>query len=271
MTLPRPAPTARRKGAKDRRRPGQGLMEFALILPVLLFVLFGIIEFARILQAWLSVENAARFGVRYAVTGDFDASDCVDAAINLETQTNRFGTQYADVDISGADLADGVADCEVPSDVEDYQNLSDALKDEARLFSIHRVAEGAALAILNNPDITDETAAGFFTVTVCSSRADDNPGGDYQIIDPVPGEFLAAACVRREGGAFLRRDDAGYADTLTEDAGGPGNRVYILVDFNHPVIVPLVSAIWPKLHLHSTRQGIVEQFRVALKKRGFTW
>ena len=265
MTTQRQSQIDRRRSAKDRRRPGQGLMEFALILPVLLFVLFGIIEFARILQAWLSVENAARFGVRYAVTGDFNPDYCDDAGINLETQTNRFGTEYADAGVIALDAADGSVDCLISSeDSDDYQDLSNALKDEARLYSIHEVAEGAALAILNNPDITDETESGFFTVTVCSSRDEGGLGADYQIIQPIPGEFLAAACVRRtSGGVFLRREDAGYADTLTEDAGGPGNRVYILVDFNHPVIVPLVSAIWPKLHLHSTRQGIVEQFRVA--------
>jgi Flp pilus assembly protein TadG len=42
----------------------------------LLLVLFGIIEFARILQAWLSVENGARFGVRYAVTGQYNLAYC---------------------------------------------------------------------------------------------------------------------------------------------------------------------------------------------------
>ncbi len=50
---------------------GQSLTEFALILPLLLLVLLGIVEFARILQAYITVQHAARTGARYAVTGQF--------------------------------------------------------------------------------------------------------------------------------------------------------------------------------------------------------
>ena len=42
----------------------QGLVEFALILPVLLLTIFVIIELARVMHAGLAVENGARFGVR---------------------------------------------------------------------------------------------------------------------------------------------------------------------------------------------------------------
>src|SRR3989304_4468527 len=55
-----------------RRFRGQGMVEFALILPVMLLVIFVIIELARLLAAYLAIENGARFGVRYAVTGEFD-------------------------------------------------------------------------------------------------------------------------------------------------------------------------------------------------------
>jgi hypothetical protein len=50
----------------------QGMVEFAIILPVLLVSIFVIIEFGRLFHAWLVVENGARFGVRYAVTGEYD-------------------------------------------------------------------------------------------------------------------------------------------------------------------------------------------------------
>ena len=45
-----------------RARPhrGQTLVEFALTLPILLLLLFGIIEFGRIFQAWVTLQNAAR-------------------------------------------------------------------------------------------------------------------------------------------------------------------------------------------------------------------
>ena len=48
------------------------MVEFMLALPILLFAIFGIIEFARLTFAWMAVQNAARFGIRYAVTGQFN-------------------------------------------------------------------------------------------------------------------------------------------------------------------------------------------------------
>ena len=60
------------QGHFKRRSRAQGLVEFALALPVLLLLIFGIIEFGRLLQAWLALENGARFGVRYATTGEYN-------------------------------------------------------------------------------------------------------------------------------------------------------------------------------------------------------
>jgi len=54
-----------------RRRKGQTLAEFALTLPILLLLMFGIIEFGRIFQAWVTLQNAARAAARYASTGQF--------------------------------------------------------------------------------------------------------------------------------------------------------------------------------------------------------
>lgn len=54
---------------RRNRRPGQGLVEFALGIPLLLLLIFGIIDIARIIQAQVTVNNAARQAVRFAVTG----------------------------------------------------------------------------------------------------------------------------------------------------------------------------------------------------------
>ncbi|MBZ0276491.1 MAG: pilus assembly protein, partial [Anaerolineae bacterium] len=56
----------------SRRRKGQTLAEFALTLPILLILMFGIIEFARIFQAWVTLQNAARAAARYASVGQYD-------------------------------------------------------------------------------------------------------------------------------------------------------------------------------------------------------
>lgn len=66
---------------------GATLVEFAIILPLLLLLLFGIIEFARVVTEFTTVRTAAREGARYATTvGTPDAphyTDCqgiIDAA-----------------------------------------------------------------------------------------------------------------------------------------------------------------------------------------------
>jgi len=51
-----------------KRQKGQGLVEFALILPALLMILLGIIEAAVVFQAYLGVQHAAREAARFAVT-----------------------------------------------------------------------------------------------------------------------------------------------------------------------------------------------------------
>jgi Flp pilus assembly protein TadG len=48
---------------------GQALTEFALILPLLLMLLLGIIEGARIVWAYITIQNAAREAARFAVSG----------------------------------------------------------------------------------------------------------------------------------------------------------------------------------------------------------
>jgi hypothetical protein len=48
---------------------GQALTEFALVLPILLLLLLGIIEGGRIAWAYITIQNAAREAARYAVSG----------------------------------------------------------------------------------------------------------------------------------------------------------------------------------------------------------
>lgn len=55
------------KQPKRRRERGQAMVEFALILPVLLALLCGIIDFGWLYYNQLTLTNAAREGARYAV------------------------------------------------------------------------------------------------------------------------------------------------------------------------------------------------------------
>lgn len=52
---------------------GQALVEMAMVLPVLLLILAGTIEFGRVLNQYLVVTAAAREGARAAAVGDANA------------------------------------------------------------------------------------------------------------------------------------------------------------------------------------------------------
>lgn len=65
-----------------RHRRGQSLVEFALVLPILLILMLGILDFGRAIAAYNSVSNGARSGARVAIVNqDFDA---IETAIESE-------------------------------------------------------------------------------------------------------------------------------------------------------------------------------------------
>jgi hypothetical protein len=69
-----------RKQTPRIRDRGAAAVEFALVVPVLLIVVFGIIDFGRMLNAQLQVTEAAREGARAASTIMGDEVDRSDAA-----------------------------------------------------------------------------------------------------------------------------------------------------------------------------------------------
>ncbi len=77
------------RGIEDKR--GQSTVEFALVLPVLLLIVFGIIEFGFILNAYVTVISSAREGARYGITGDIEEDQIIqrvkNAAGMLDTTT----------------------------------------------------------------------------------------------------------------------------------------------------------------------------------------
>ena len=52
---------------------GQGMVEFALTMPLLLLVMMGIIDFSRLLITYTAVSNGAREGTRYGLVGGFNS------------------------------------------------------------------------------------------------------------------------------------------------------------------------------------------------------
>jgi len=235
------------------KKKGQAITEFIIALPVLLLLLFGIIEFGRLVFSWMAVQNAARFGMRYAVTGDFDESYCDEAAAAL-------GGDY-----STADMADGVSNCRVPDSYgDDADDMEIDLVDWARLPSIRDAAQagGAGLYIdggiignylsylvsHNSDDIGQPGIKGYYHVTICSTRLESPP---YEYDES---NYDIPLCLNQED------PDNKY---LMDNAGTPGERVRIVISYRHNMLLPFISSIWPDVPLDGRREGIVENYRNA--------
>lgn len=63
---------------------GQALVELALIMPIILLLTFGIVEFARVFSAQLVMINAAREAARCAAVGGSD-TETISKAQNSAT------------------------------------------------------------------------------------------------------------------------------------------------------------------------------------------
>lgn len=98
--------------------PGQSLVEFAVILPVLLLLVMGAIDFGRVYFAYVSVTNGARNGAEYASHGPdaaadtasirevvlADTSDLLNTSetnpeVTVSTGADSYGGLYADVTV----------------------------------------------------------------------------------------------------------------------------------------------------------------------------
>ena len=235
---------------RDRDRRGQAMTEFVIALPILLFLIFGIFEFARLTFAWLAVQNAARFGIRYAVTGEYKEEYCDEAGSYL-------GAAYVNADTDGGDPQD----CVVPDSYSGSggKDKEKDLIDIASLFSIRDSAVNGGSGLWIRPSVSGDynqyiqshdqahigqyDEQGFIHVTVCSNRE-----GRYAMD---PNNYDIPLCVDNLNGVLM------------DDAGGPGDRVKVYVEHRHPLFLPLITSIWPSLSLNSERDGIVEKFRTS--------
>lgn len=78
-----PARRGRPWRAVRRRDGGAAALEFALVIPVLILLLVGIIEFGFMFQAQLALTHAAREGARMAAVGRWDATEVTNRAFPI--------------------------------------------------------------------------------------------------------------------------------------------------------------------------------------------
>lgn len=83
-----------------RREDGQSMVEFALILPIFLLILCGIIDFGWLFYNQLSLNNACREGARYAVVNTAEGANTQAIIEHIEnTTTTVFANDGVDINI----------------------------------------------------------------------------------------------------------------------------------------------------------------------------
>jgi uncharacterized protein (UPF0333 family) len=79
---------------------GQSIVEFALILPLVILMIFGILDFGRVFHAYLAIDHAGREAARAASIGK-DNTTILNTAVNDATSIGLKSEQVV-IDPSGS-------------------------------------------------------------------------------------------------------------------------------------------------------------------------
>ena len=110
----------------QKREKGATLIEFALVLPLLLMLLFGIVEFGWLFSVNLDVKHGAREGARIAAVNEFTGVGDVCARMDIAAMpgqtrvavTRSANTIGSDITVTvdaPADTLTGFLDWAIPS------------------------------------------------------------------------------------------------------------------------------------------------------------
>ena len=109
----------RRSIKPDGAERGAVAVEFALILPILLMIVVGTIEFGRVYSQWQVYNGAAREGARCAAVMATTFGDC-DSLAEVQNRIDAASDPYADppaATITTAGTAGGCTDATIGEDV----------------------------------------------------------------------------------------------------------------------------------------------------------
>lgn len=95
---------------KQKREDGQAMVEFALILPIFLLILCGIIDFGWLFYNQLSLNNACREGARYAVVHTDENADTQSIINHIENISSTvFANDGVDITVKYSSPSDPTA------------------------------------------------------------------------------------------------------------------------------------------------------------------
>jgi len=82
-----------------KAKRGQGLVEFAIMLPILLLLLIGLAELGFLLRDYLVVVNADREGCRYAARGRYSDELIVERVVSAGGVVRREDAEGDEIDV----------------------------------------------------------------------------------------------------------------------------------------------------------------------------
>jgi len=91
------------RNSGNSHNQGQGILEFALVLPLLFVVVFGVLDLGRIFFATIGLTNAAREGVRYLTMHPDDVSNDLGSFLGSKTAATD-EANYAGLAVSGGQV-----------------------------------------------------------------------------------------------------------------------------------------------------------------------
>jgi|WetSurMetagenome_2_1015567.scaffolds.fasta_scaffold262651_2 Flp pilus assembly protein TadG len=93
---------------RSKNQEGAGLVEFAIVAPLLVILLFGLLEFGLSLYAKEALTNASREGARYGVVYSAPRKTTTQIRNKVQEFLTKSGfTDTAGIDVTGAGGASG--------------------------------------------------------------------------------------------------------------------------------------------------------------------
>jgi Flp pilus assembly protein TadG len=99
---------ARRARSRERRDRGAAAVEFALVVPLLIMLVFGIISFGIVFAQKLALGNGAREAARFGVVDERSCAEITDAARDA-ARTIALDPEDVEVTVSLGSTAGGAA------------------------------------------------------------------------------------------------------------------------------------------------------------------
>ncbi len=232
----------------NNHRRGQALVEFTLTALVFLLLLVMIIEVARIMQAYITLQNAARRGARYAVTGQW-ISDYGDNPMHgwVVGSTNPLERIAPCWPLFNDDPADPTP--ANPSYYQPYRN--------ARTCSV----EDQTIRGLTGLPLDPTASSGepnYYQIVVSGVGDSVDPSSTFQrgfaVSDPNYGSYPHPQFDLYTGtysayGYTTTGGSGTNAELFRGFAGKPEQKVVVQIEYRVGMVTPLVSAIVPSLRL----------------------